>query len=468
MFTVSRRERKKQRGKEKRLERLPEKLQRKRERRERYRAKRMPRWIRYGLVIAVLVIIVVGAWLLIPGPPPEPIPLEKGDPHVLQQDMFYIFINETGHVNVDYMRGRYGLGTYEGEQPLNISIKRIFEEAQRNFTFPDVGVFYDRYGNAYNIAPQVEANSFEYLIEQVYPAFLTDDEEISIDGGEQMTGYWSLFFDYLINSSLDYHLAQDTLAEMFYFNFDIIAENDTLAYNTPNIVHCNITFNTLMRDTNSYNFGEACIIIPKQVFNETTLLANITLHDTYLRGTSDTAGANINNATHIVYNETFSISLNENTTWGFVFDLNVTSFTNSTFCLLDFTMPGNEFFLQSGWTGFVTEQPMHFPKAEIDILTPKQLTDEVTKRNVTDFYFRFPQVWINASETPPGPDHSTIFYQKPQRITFNEPRLVFNEGDSETPTSRAYSLGDTDAYFFEVLIQPLLGYKEYRRLSLFN
>ncbi|MDO8056211.1 MAG: hypothetical protein Q6361_05065, partial [Candidatus Hermodarchaeota archaeon] len=282
---MSRRQRKKQREKEKQLERLPEKLQRKRERRERYQARRMPSWIRYGLVVAVLVIIIVGAWLIIPKPPPSPPPIEKGDVHVLQQDTFYIFVNETGHINVDYMRGRYGLGTYEGEQPLNISIKRIFEEAQRNFTFPDVSVFYDRYGNAYNIAPQIDSDSFEYLVEQVYPAFLTDDEEISIDGGEEMTGYWSLFFDYLINSSLDYHLAQDTLAEMFYFNFEIIAENDTLAYNTPNIVHCNITFNTLMRDTNSYNFGEARIIIPKQVFNGTTLLANISLHETYRRGT---------------------------------------------------------------------------------------------------------------------------------------------------------------------------------------
>ena len=218
-----------------------------------------------------------------------------------------------------------------------------------------------------------------------------------------------------------------------------------------------------MRDTNSYNFGEARIIIPKQVFNGTTLLANITLQETHRRGASTTAGANINNATHIVYNETFTVSLNENSTWGFVFDLNVTSFTNSTFCLLDFTMPGNEFFLQSGWTGFLTEQPMHFPKAEIEILTPKR-DSEFTKRNVTDLHFRFPQVWINASETPPGPGHSTIFYQSPDTIKFDEPRLVFNEDDSESPTRHTYPLEDSSVNFFEILIQPLLCFKEYRRL----
>jgi hypothetical protein len=462
MFTVSRRQRKQQRGKEKRLERIPEKLQRKRARRERYRARRMPSWIRYGLVVTVLIIIVVGAWLLIPKPPPEPIPLEKGDVHMLQQDMFYIFINETGHVNVDYMRGRYGVGTYEGEQPLNVSIKRTFDEANRNFTFPEIGVFYDRYGNAYNIAPQVEADSFEYLLEQIYPAFLTNDEEVKIDGGEQMAGYWSLFFDYLINSSEDSHLAQDSLGEMFFFSFDVTAENNTLVFNTPNIVHCNITFNTLMQDTNSYNYGDARIIIPKQVFNGTTLLANITLHDTYLRGSSTTHGPNINNATHIVYNETFTIALNENASWGFVFDLNVTAFTNSSFCLLDFAMPGNEFFLQSGWTGFVVEQPMHFPKAEIDILTPER-ESENTKRNVTDLYFRFPQVWINASETPPGPGHSVIFFQNPSTIMFDQPRLVYTNGEIDSPTSQKYSLEGADSYFFELVTQTLLRFERNRR-----
>jgi hypothetical protein len=126
-------------------------------------------------------------------------------------------------------------------------------------------------------------------------------------------------------------------------------------------------------------------------------------------------------------------------------------------------MPGNEFFLQSGWTGFVTEQPMHFPKAEIDILTP-QRDSEFTKRNVTDLYFRFPQVWINASETPPGPGHSTIFYQSLDTIAFDEAGLVFNENDSESPTRHTYSLEDARANFFEVLIQPLLGYEEHRRL----
>ncbi|MFX1243655.1 MAG: hypothetical protein ACFE8F_01765 [Promethearchaeota archaeon] len=459
---MSRRQRRKQREKEKRLERLPEKLQRKRERRERYRARRMPNWIRYGLVVAVLVVIIVGAWFIIPKENPIIPEPEPGDVHILQQDMFYCFINETGHVNIDYLQGRYGLGTYEGDQPLNVTIQRIFEEAQRNFTFPNVGVFYDYYGNAYNIIPSVEANSFEYRIEQVYPAFLTNDKEISIDGGAQMRGYWSLFFDYLINSSLDSHLAQDSLEQMFSFDFIVAAENDTLAYNIPNIVRCNITFNTLMRDTNIYNFGEARIVIPKQIFNGTTLLANITLHDTYRRGSSTTLGPNINNATHIVYNETFGVAMSENQTWGFEFDLNVTAFTNSSFCLLDLTLPYNEFFLQSGRTPYIDEQPMRFPKAEIDVLTPKR-SSENTKRNVTDLYFRFPQVWVNASETPPSPGHSVIFYRMPTSIVFNQPRLVNIKTEPSLTPSHKHPLSGVTANSLRLQIQLLVRQDVHRR-----
>ncbi len=424
---MSRRRRKEKKRKEKRLERVPEKLQRKRDRQERYRTRRMPGWVRTSLVLVVIAVIIVGAgiiWVnsLPPAPDPEPTP---GQVDILQQDIFYLFINETGFVQIDYMRGRYAMGTFDGDQPLNVSILRTFEQPQVNFTVADSSVFYDYYGNAYNIPPTIETNSLEYQITNVFPNFLAGDSDIKIDGGAQMHGWWSLFWDYYLNSSQNNFLVSDTIDDMFTFTFTIRAENNTIPYNTPTIVHCNITFNTLPVEGNVYNYGESLIIFPKQVFNETTLLANITVHDVSRIGSivNPDQTPTINNETHIGF-EALPITtiMSQNQSWGYTFDLNVTTFTNTSFSLLDLTTLENAFFMQSGLTGPVLEQPMHFPKAQIDIITS---WSERRKLNVTDFHFRFPAVWVdNSSITfkttqhqPPQPSHSKPLFPSKEEQT---------------------------------------------------
>ncbi len=394
---MSRRRRKEQKRKEKRLERLPEKLQRKRDRQERYKARRMPGWIRTGLVVALFAVIIVGAIIIWPKPSPVIPELIPGDVDILQQDMFYIFINETGAVQIDYMHGRFGAGTFEGNQPLNVSIIRIFEESSINFTFPDTNVFYDYFGNAYNIIPIVDSDSLEYTINAIYPNFVTGDSLRHLEGGSQMVGWYSLFWDYYLNSSDNAFLATEILENMFTFTFTIQPENNTLPYNTPTIVHCNITYNTLRLDGNTLNYGESMIIFPKQVYNDTTLLANITVHDVIRIGSNINPNQNptINNETHIGFRALpITVSMSQNQSWGYTFDLNVTRFTNTSFCLFDFTTPENKFFMQSGNTPTVEEQPMHFPKSEMTIDTP---WSDRFKRNVTNFYFRFPKVIVNNS-----------------------------------------------------------------------
>ncbi len=427
---VSRRRKDKKRKEKKRLERIPEKLQRKRERQERYRARRIPGWIRSGLIVAVLVIIITGAIILWPRYVPPPPELDPGTVEILQQDNFFIFINETGQVNVDYLRSRYGAGTHTGNQPLNVTFQRVFEEPGVNFTFPEFNVFYDYYGNAYNIVPNTDANSVEYTVNWINPNFLDDDPEIPLIGGSQMKGYWSLFWDFYLNSSDNTFLAEDTLSDLFSFNFTIFMENDTLIYNTPTIVHCNVTFNT-GPDTNEYNYGNCTLLFPKQIYNETTLIANITLDDVIQVGRpigGDLTPA-VNNETHLGFHANFDIALSANTSWGLVFDLNVTAYTNSSFCLLDLTIPDNEYFLQSGYTGTLLEQPMHFPKADITIHTPHDIN---WKRNITNLWFRFPQVWVNV--TPPG--NST-------------PGLSGSAISLRMPTSRSLECPSTDSFDLE-------------------
>ena len=193
--------------------------------------------------------------------------------------------------------------------------------------------------------------------------------------------------------------------DMYTFTFDIQPENDTIPYNTPTIVFCNITFNTLKaEETNVYNWGESFLLFHKQVFNGTTLLANITVQDVHRIGSildpELTESNYIDNETYIGFQANpITTSMSQNQSWGFTFDLNVTSFTNASFCLLDFSTPENEFFLQSGFTGAVEEQPMHFPKAEIEILSPYA---NRIKKNFTDLIIRLPDVCLN---------NGTMFYQ---------------------------------------------------------
>jgi hypothetical protein len=465
---VSRRRKEKKR-KEKRLERIPEKLQRKRERRERYRVRRTPRSVTYGLVVTLLIVIIVAAWILIPRvPPPDPEP-ELGTVHILQEDAFYIFINETGQVNVQYMHGRYGAGTQLGEIPLNLTITRDFGESQVNFTFPDSSVYYDYFGNAHNIDPSFESDSYEYTLNDIYPAFLFEDNGTSTQGHEDMTGYWAVFWDYLINSSQNLFLAQDAMSSLYNFTFTIKMENNTLIYNTPTIVHCNITFYNPPDGTNVYNYGKVRLLFPKQVYNESTLLANITLANVEQIG-SRTANLTlpdpdiIDNATHIGFNEPpFDVSLSQDTFYGYIFDLNVTAFTNSSFILLDLTTPENEYFLQSGKTDRNDPQPLYFPYSDITVHTERN-SDEWL--NVTNLYFSFPQVWVNV--TPPGnstPGPSpTIFLYTPK--TPGKQHVLQNSyfGTEETIVTTKYPLITSETTILGTPFQVPLKAFRIRRL----
>lgn len=460
------RRRKEKKRKEKRLERIPEKLQRKRERRERYRVRRTPRSVTYGLVISLLIVIVVAGWILLPKVEPPPPPPELGTVHILQEDTFYIFINENGSVNVQYMHGRYGVGTQLGEIPLNLTITRDFGEPQVNFTFPESSVYYDYFGNAYNIVPSVESDSYEYTVNNIFPTFLEGNGTSTI-GHEEMTGYWAVFWDYLINSSQNLFLAQDAMASLFNFTFSITPENGTLIYNTPTIVHCNITFHNPPDGTNVYNYGKVHLLFPKQVYNESTLLADITLANVELIGSDPNFTLPdprvIDNATHIEFDESpFDVSLSQGIFYGYIFDLNVTAYTNSSFVLLDFTTPQNEYFLQSGKTIRNDPQPLYYPFSDITVHTDRIKTDDVWL-NVTNLYFSFPQVWVDVNSTPgPGP-----------AISLYMPKILGRQRvlqDSyfelkETSTSVKYPLVSSDPTPFGTPFQVLLKTVKIRRLT---
>jgi hypothetical protein len=428
---VSRRQRKDKKRKQKRLEKVPEKLQRKRDRQERQRTRRMPRWVRAGLVVVLISVIITGSiWIWwIQQPPYEPTPPPAGEVYVLQQDTFYVNINNTGQVQIDFMVSRYGGGTFGGSQPLNLSIHRTFDQTQVNFTLIEPYVFYDYFGNAYNIPPEVGANSLEFRVEDIYPNMFYGYQERKFRGGSTMRGYYSLLWDYILNSSDNRWLQTDTMDDMYTFTFDIHLENDTLPFNTPTIVHCNITFNTLDPEgTNVYNFGESRLLFPKQVFNDTILLANITIHDIQRVGSivdQDFSDYTIDNETHIgLQANPITTSMSQNQTWGYIFDLNVTTFTNASFCLLDLTTVDNEFFLQSGFTGAVEEQEMHFPKADLEILTP--ISDRL-KMNYTDIVIRFPKICL---------DNGTMYYQMaPDLFDPQIPAPSLPAWQETTPTS---------------------------------
>ncbi|MFX1300408.1 MAG: hypothetical protein ACFFAL_04415 [Promethearchaeota archaeon] len=463
------RRRKEKKRKEKRLERIPEKLQRKRERRERYRVRRTPRSVTYGLVVSLLIVIIVAAWVLIPKAPPPDLEPELGTVHILQEDTFYIFIDENGSVNVQYMHGRYGAGTQLGEIPLNLTITRDFGESLVNFTFPDSSIYYDYFGNAYNIIPSFESESFEYNVNDIFPAFLLEDNGTRTQGHDEMTGYWAVFWDYLINSSQNSFLAQDNMDSLFNFTFWIKPENDTLIYNTPTIVHCNITFHNPPDGTNVYNYGKVHLVFPKQVYNESTLLANITLANVERIGSRTNLTRPypnvIDNATHIEFKEDpFDVSLSQDNFYGYIFDLNVTAFTNSSFILLDLTTSGNEFFLQSGETDRNEPQPLYYPFSDITVHTER---NEDSWLNITNLYFSFPQVWVNVSppgnSTPgPGPVISLYMPKTPSK------QHVFQNSYfelKETSTSTKYPLVSSDSTSLETPFQMPLKTVRIRRLT---
>jgi hypothetical protein len=383
--------------------------------------------------------------------PPPPL-LNPGAVYVLQQDTFFVYINDTGQVRVDFMVGRYGGGTFGGDQPLNVSIARDFGRDQMNFTLIDPYVLYDYYGNAYYVPPDVGADTLEYVVDNIHPNMIYDYEEHHFRGGATMRGYYSLFWNYVLNSSDNTWLETDTMDDMYTFTFDIQADNDTIPYNTPTTVYCNITFNTLKaEDTNVYNFGESKLLFHKQVFNGTTLLANITVQDVHRIGSildpALTPSNYIDNETHIGFlANPITTSMSQNQSWGYTFDLNVTSFTNASFCLLDLSTPENEFFLQSGFTGAVLEQPMHFPKAEIEVPTP--FVNRL-KKNFTDVVIRLPDICLN---------NGTMFYQAPPDL-FEPfiPSILDPSGPSMSSAPRTVLEGvttDSNSLDLQTLIWP--------------
>jgi hypothetical protein len=195
------------------------------------------------------------------------------------------------------------------------------------------------------------------------------------------------------------------------------------------------------------------------VFNDTTLLANITVQDVHRIGSildPELTGSNyIDNETHIGFiANPITTSMSQNQSWGYTFDLNVTSFTNGTFCLLDLSTPENEFFLQSGFTGAVEEQPMHFPKAEIEILTPYA---NRIKKNFTDVIIRFPDICL---------DNGTVFYQaQPDLFEPLIPSIL--EPSAPNLALAPHTViegGTTDSSSLD--LQTLIWFSDFRRLFL--
>jgi hypothetical protein len=102
--------------------------------------------------------------------------------------------------------------------------------------------------------------------------------------------------------------------------------------------------------------------------------------------------------------------MSQNQTYGYIFDLNVTAFTNSSFVLLDLTAPYNDFFFQSGETLRTDPQPMYLPEAIITIKTPWTGN---SPKNITNLIFSFPPVWVNVSQpgnSTPGPGPPVFLY----------------------------------------------------------
>jgi hypothetical protein len=108
--------------------------------------------------------------------------------------------------------------------------------------------------------------------------------------------------------------------------------------------------------------------------------------------------------------------------------------------------------MQSGFTGTVEEQPMHFPKAEIRIDTP--LLGNY-KQNVTDIIIRFPAVCV---------DNETIIYQatpaafRPYRHPITPPLTQ----ESHSKTTIIVEGQDTSSS--ELKLETILWFTELRRL----
>ncbi len=440
---MSRRRRKTKKRREKRLEKIPEKLQRKRERRVTYRIRGMPSWIRNALVVAVIASIIIGIIIIAPKPP-APVPeLEPGDVYFIENDVFFCSIINGSQVNIDYMEGWFGVGTRGGEQPLQLNVTDTFD-SPHNISLLD-SVIFDYYGNAYALnsaTTNIERRQISFNIGNIAPSI---EDEIDLGGNKQ--GYYSLRFGYLINSSNDANLISDDLLDMFNTNFTIMVENSTLVYNQTTTVHCDIFINSLSNNTENFNQfskGSLHFEIPKQIYNESEIIANLTLVEQYPVGISEhIRDPEIDNETHIIYDWQFDL-FDHSDNWGLSFDLNVTAFTNNSFILLDFSDPINEIYLESGPRVSPTlfAQPLHegFDSATVNYHTPVNRTFE---KAFTDIYISFPQVWVNVSTptvnstvTPQQPIvFSPIPHQASQNLKVTKIAMPFPKHHSSNPQS---------------------------------
>ncbi|MFX1562625.1 MAG: hypothetical protein ACFFDP_04885 [Promethearchaeota archaeon] len=434
---MTRRRRKDQKRREKRLERLPEKLQRKRERQVTYRIRRMPTWIKFGLVIALVAVIVGGAFVaaIIWTPTESDTETAKADVYFLQHDIFHCNVNNESVVSIDYMEALFGIGFKRAENPLHVIVKDTFDE-DHNITVRDF-VVYDYFGNAYLLNRTIEPRSITYNMGGISQAM-----ETKRDLGGNAQGYWSLLFGYTLNSSNDVSLAADDLSDMFTFEFSIEMVNNTLIYGNGTIVHCTMLFKTLMpKGSTEYSDGRAYIEFPKTVYNETdgTILANISLFDVERVGAVD-GDAKIDNESLIAFEATFT-DMSNASRWGFIFDLNVTAWTNNSFCLLDLASPACEFYVQAGYRATPEEVPnqrMHFPNATVDIRTEYE---NKFLSNYTDIYVSLPQVWVNVSPSNASQPYagSTVWYRVPtgnyRPLRLNSVSMINHVSSLESPIS---------------------------------
>jgi len=462
---VTRRRRRDQKRREKRLERLPEKLQRKRERQVTYRIRRMPAWIKFGLVIALIAVIVGGAIVaaIILNPIESDSETVKADVYFLQHDIFHCNVNNDSAVSIDYMEGLFGIGFQGTENPLHVIIKDTFDE-DHNMTVRDM-VVYDYFGNAYLLNRTIEPRSITYNMGGISQAM-----ETQRDLGGNIQGYWSLLFGYSINSSNDVALAADDLSDMFTFEFSIEMVNDTLVYGNGTIVHCTMLFKSLAYGGPEYSDGRAYIEFPKTVYNETddTVLANISLFDVQRVGTVD-GDAKINNESIIAFESTFT-DMSNGTRWGFIFDLNVTAWTNHSFCLLDLTSPACEFYVQAGYRDSppVENQRMHFPNATVDIRTEYE---NKYLSNYTDIFVSLPQVWVDVSPSNASQPYagSIVWYRLPS--SDYRPLRLYSASMNNHVSSLASSITIEEAYCktnivvaVDTIGQALTGFRRFLQI----
>jgi hypothetical protein len=413
------------------LERLPEKLQRKRERRVSSRVRRMPNWIRIALVL-IVVIVIIGGWILVLPPlAQQSLGPTKGNVYFVQTDQFYCSVNgnvtPNGQLLVDYMQTRFGVGTYNGTQPLHVTVLDTFND-NRNITFNQPFVW-DYYGNCYKLSPKIDARSVRFDIGGIYPP-LVNKTLINPAVGNPTdfgTNYWSLHFGYLIDSANDSLLANDHLSDLFILNFTI--SNATLVYGKSTPVKCHMTLRPLNGGI-QYSDGLAYIQFPTKVYNGTELLANITLHAVNQVGTAK-EGTYTSNQSLITMRAPFSFLANNS--WGFVFDLNVTSYASSRFCLLDLSSPECQFFLRAGFRNNppIFDQPMHFPKASVTINTPYQKLRVV---NYTEVFLRLPQVWLNAVHVGNSTPVFVPLVVQPSRTTHQQTSCSAFENSPKMPS----------------------------------